>query len=833
MPSGNSNSTNILRRYSLSVTLPISFAFIAFLAVAILGGAVYFQAQRIVETNLQQRIEYILDGIEESIQAELSRATNSVQIVADSAATKEAMLFFNIAMTQLSKKQENPEEFLRDTFITNSPYAEGERQNLVDAGDGTTYSSVHEKHHDWFKSLVKQNEFYDVFLIDTNGRVVYSYFKEDDFARNLITGPYKDTGLASAFRRSQEKVQSGDHSLSISDFAAYAPSRGSTAIFMTKPVANNSGKVSGYLAIQMKPDRFTQAIAQEGGFKDSVVSAVIGEDGKTRFSFGMDETALEHIGHSPDGSAHWSTEMAATAATDEACIDIHKSSDGVKHFVAHTPVDFNGLKFAVLWSVPYKVAADVLPNILKTVVFTCAVTLLFVGLLGLGFARALAAPIINISRKLQEYASKRKLTERIHDTNPDEVGQSAQVIDGLLEVVDDTLCDLYEKASANQNAARSVAETAQTLASDGELQSASVDEVTNSMTATKDQVQANARSSASALEIVERTSERVTEARDTVDRMVADMEAIRSSAGNIGNIIRVIDEIAFQTNLLSLNAAVEAARAGAHGRGFAVVAAEVRNLAGRSAEAASKTAELIAESSKRVELGVEASAETAKVFSEIFDDMESVTAHVHEISESAANQAHEIEANTNAIGSIREIAQTTNLNSESLAQAAVELEATSYSVKALLETFELSALENKTASENAEVASELPIVLSENPAPVSFFESEEPDFIEDPAYPEEPVYVDEAVVMDAYDFEEEYLDDFETFEEDENFKEFDEDEFAEDTIDDNPDQSEEAQLYVLKSFYKSKSESETPPDTESPVKKGNLADHDDRSFKGF
>src|SRR3989442_15909921 len=110
-----------------------------------------------------------------------------------------------------------------------------------------------------------------------------------------------------------------------------------------------------------------------------------------------------------------------------------------------------------------------------------------------------------------------------------------------------------------------------------------------------------------------------------VDQVVSTMGEINTSSRRVVDIIGVIDGIAFQTNILALNAAVEAARAGDQGRGFAVVAGEVRNLAGRSAEAAKEIKGLIGASVERVEAGSRLVGDAGKTMQEIVGSVQRVT----------------------------------------------------------------------------------------------------------------------------------------------------------------------------------------------------------------
>jgi methyl-accepting chemotaxis protein len=224
--------------------------------------------------------------------------------------------------------------------------------------------------------------------------------------------------------------------------------------------------------------------------------------------------------------------------------------------------------------------------------------------------------------------------------------------------------------------------SSQSLATNAQVQSSSVDEISSSAEQTDSQVKSNAAAAAAASKLVTGASEVAEGGKAKLHQMVTAMEGIRASSQDIAKIIKVIDEIAFQTNLLALNAAVEAARAGQHGRGFAVVAQEVRNLAGRSAKAARETSDLIEDATTRVQAGVKIADETSRAFVSIADDITKVKTLVSDIAIASDEQARGVAQINVAIGEVAKSALSTSQQAEELAASAAEMQATTESMLA-------------------------------------------------------------------------------------------------------------------------------------------------------
>ncbi len=220
-----------------------------------------------------------------------------------------------------------------------------------------------------------------------------------------------------------------------------------------------------------------------------------------------------------------------------------------------------------------------------------------------------------------------------------------------------------------------VSSGAQALAAGSTEQASSVEELSASITTISAQAAENSENAKKAAQYVEQTSQNVENGGNHMQQLTVAMDNIGSASDQITNITKVIEDIAFQTNILSLNAAIEAARAGTAGKGFSVVADEVRNLAAKSAEAAKKTADLIQHSVNAVHDGTQITRKTAEILKEISQTTDIIHDIVDKINFSTSDQASSIDQIRLGLEQVSAVVQTNAATAEENSAASEEMSA--------------------------------------------------------------------------------------------------------------------------------------------------------------
>ena len=406
----------LFRDLKIRTKYPLVIVALALLAAFATGFVAYTHSDREMRAAAELKLLALLESRKAALDSYFTSIREDLRFQSESRLVIDAIGAFSWNWKALGEGQTDR---LQRLYITDNPYPTGEKESMDSANDESAYSSAHQQYHPEFRKFRRQRGYYDIFLFDPDGNLIYTVVKGRDYATNLVTGEWKTTDLGKAFRATRFIPKSGF--MVFFDFRFYQPSFEAPASFISTPVFNAVGTFIGVLAFQMPIGRLNKVMQVTAGMGKTGETYVVGQDLLMRSDsrFSEESTIL---------NTRVDTVTVRKALNGETGVELTLDYRGVPVLSAYAPQEFLGVRWAIMAEVD---EAEVLAPVHKMRDFMLiggAVITVVIAAIGYFLATALSRPIVVMTDAMARLA-RRELEIEIPSLNRgDEIGEMASAL---------------------------------------------------------------------------------------------------------------------------------------------------------------------------------------------------------------------------------------------------------------------------------------------------------------------------------------------------------------------------------------------------------------------
>ncbi len=481
------------------------------------------------------------------------------------------------------------------------------------------YKEIYKQIDPFFRKYLDSYGYRDIFLMcRDHGHVMYTGARESDLGTNLKIGPYRSSGLAKLWM----KVVKEKKAVMV-DFAPYAPSN-SVASFIGVPQFSGNGEVEAVLALQISVEHIDFIMQEKTGMGETGESYLVGDDYLMRSNsrFSKESTILKAkvdtvasrnaIGNKP-GTGKIIDYRGVKVLSSYTHLGLDKALGTPFDWVIISEID-EAEALAPVWSLGVKI------------LWAAVILLILISLVGYLSSRSIVRPLKELAGHVVRMADGDLTVIMTPSKRKDEVGVLMNAFHATLGTLRDQTGQMIEGISAIASSISQISATASQLAASASETSSSVSEITATVEEVKQTAHLSNEKSRQMADEAEQATEVSHQGKTATDEAEKGMHVIKEQMADvaesivrlsdqtqsIGEIIAAVNDLADQSNLLSVNASIEAAKAGEHGKGFAVVAQEVKSLADQSKQATGQIRTILNDIQKATSAAVMATERVGK-----------------------------------------------------------------------------------------------------------------------------------------------------------------------------------------------------------------------------